>query len=107
MYKAPIELIIGDMNSRLEDGVLKAINNCGVNVDKEQLIMALKNERYQYEKGYNDGVIRIKENKECLIKKLRAKQRGYLDLYDEYMDGEDYRNAQLLEEVINIVKETL
>ena len=42
-----------------------------------------------------------------LIKRLRAKQRGCLELYDEHMDGEDYRNAQLLEEVIDLVKEML
>lgn len=49
----------------------------------------------------------LKMIKVNLIKKLRAKQRGCLELYDEYMEGEDYRNAQLLEEVIDMVKEML
>lgn len=54
--------------------------------------------------SYEADLKMIKVN---LINKLRAKQRGCLELYDEYMDGEDYRNAQLLEEVINMVKEIL
>lgn len=54
--------------------------------------------------SYESDLKMIKVN---LIKKLRAKQRGHIELYDEYMDSEEYRNAQLLEEVIDLVKEIL
>ena len=64
-------------------------------------VEALENDE---EKRYKADLKMIKVN---LIKRLRAKQRGHIELYDEHMDGEDYRNAQLLEEVIDLVKEML
>lgn len=38
-----------------EDGVMKAIAEVGVDVDKEELIRALKYDRQQYQKGYDKG----------------------------------------------------
>lgn len=55
MYKSPIDIIYGQMETQLEGTVLKAIQNVGVNVDKEELIRALKYDREQYEKGFEDG----------------------------------------------------
>ncbi len=55
-----------------------------------------------YDKGYEDAVRQVKED---IIKKLRIKQQWYLNLYDEFLDGEDYRKLLLLEKVIDIVKE--
>ena len=55
MYKSPIDIIYGQMETQLEGTVLKAVQNVGVNVDKEELIRALKYDRNQYDKGYADG----------------------------------------------------
>jgi hypothetical protein len=106
MYECPIDFAFGDIQMQIvkqqENELYMVIQKCGVDVDKEELMRALKYDREQYEKGYEDAVRQVKED---IIKKLRAKQRGCLDLYDEYLDGEDYRNSLLLEEVIDIVKE--
>ena len=59
MWKSPIEIqqdIVRQVDMVVEDGVMKAIQRFDINVDKEELIKALKYDRDQYEKGYQDGV---------------------------------------------------
>ena len=55
-YKSPIEIITGQMRSEVDNGIYKAVQGYGVNVDKEELIRALQYDRGQYEKGYADGL---------------------------------------------------
>ena len=59
MWKSPIEIqqdIVRQVDMVIEDGVMKAIQRFDINVDKEELIKALKYDRDQYEKGYQDGL---------------------------------------------------
>lgn len=55
-YKSPIELIYGDIQIEVEDNVVKAIQGCNIDIDKDELIKALNYDRNQYSKGYEDGV---------------------------------------------------
>lgn len=55
-YKSPIDIIYGETQMQLEGEVLKATQNVGVYVDKEELIKALEYDRDQYNKGYKDGL---------------------------------------------------
>lgn len=55
MYKSPIEIITGKMVTRIDDEIYSAVQNVGINVDREELIKALAYDRGQYEKGYKDG----------------------------------------------------
>ncbi len=55
MYKSPIELIMGSIQTQQEEGILKAVQSVGVNVDKDELIKCLQYDRNQYRKGYEDG----------------------------------------------------
>ena len=59
-YESPIELItnnmITDINTQAENAIFKAVQNVGVNVDKAELLRALKYDRDQYNKGFNDGI---------------------------------------------------
>ena len=57
MYQPPISLIQKDVEFKIEDAVVKAIQKVGVEVDKEELLRALTYDRRQYEKGYGDGLI--------------------------------------------------
>lgn len=106
MYESPINFIFGDIQMQLvkqqENEVCMAVQKCGVDVDKEELIRALQYDREQYEKGYEDALRQVKKD---IIEKLRAEQRWYLGLYDEFLDGEDYRSSLLLEKIMNIVEE--
>ena len=59
MYKSPIEIIYGQTQTQIEGDVFRAIQSYGINVDKEELIRALKYDRDQYEKGYADAMASI------------------------------------------------
>ena len=59
MYKPPIEILMSDIEYQLiqqaEDMLFRAARGCGVNVDRHRLISALRHDREQYEKGYQDA----------------------------------------------------
>ena len=55
MYKSPIDIIYGQMQTQMEGDILRAVQSYGINVDKEELIRALQYDRDQYHKGYADG----------------------------------------------------
>lgn len=55
MYESPVNIIYGEMQTQIEGDVFKAIQNVGIDVNKEELIKALQYDRGQYEKGYSDG----------------------------------------------------
>lgn len=63
MYESPITLITGELKLSLEDGVYKAVRQTGIEVDKDELIKALKYDRRQYEKGYADAKAEQKKGK--------------------------------------------
>jgi hypothetical protein len=68
MYESPIEMISRRMRTQQEENVYKTVLEVGVNVDKDELIKALKYDRDQYNRGYNDGF------RECII--IQANSRA-------------------------------
>lgn len=67
MYVSPINLIIQDIKVKQEKEIFRAIQEYGVEVDKDELIKALEYDRDQYQKGYTDG---IKEFSDQLKRKM-------------------------------------
>jgi len=65
-YESPIEMIYGQMRIESENAICKAVQNVGVNVDKEKLIRALQYDREQYQKGYKDRDEEIVRCKDCI-----------------------------------------
>ena len=55
MYKSPIDIVYGQMQTQMEGDILRAVQSYGINVDKEELIRAMQYDRDQYDKGYADG----------------------------------------------------
>ena len=55
MYKAPIKLISSPPKLNIDGEIYKAIVQCGVSVDKDELIKALQYDHGQYDKGYADA----------------------------------------------------
>lgn len=51
MYESPIELIYKDVQDRLDNDILYAVQKVDIKVNKEELIKALEYDRKQYEKG--------------------------------------------------------
>ena len=54
-YESPIEGIVSNVQMNYEDGIIKAVQSVGFNVNKEELAKALMYDRRQYEKGFADG----------------------------------------------------
>lgn len=55
MYRSPIEIMCGDVKMQMEGDILKIVQSYDINVNKEELIHALKYDRNLYQKGYDDG----------------------------------------------------
>lgn len=60
-YQSPITFAFGEMTSEFikqdEEAVLKAVMRCNVQVDKEELLKALKYDCNQFDKGFNAGFV--------------------------------------------------
>ena len=55
MYESPIKVIQGELETQLEGEILKAVHRVGVTVDRDELIRALRYDRKQYQKGFDDA----------------------------------------------------
>ena len=59
MYNSPIELLIADIQHQIakeqDNEIYKAVVHYIPNINKEELLRALKYDRDQYNKGYADG----------------------------------------------------
>lgn len=82
-YESPIRLIETDiytqMRKQQENDVFEAILKYGIDVDKEELIKALKYDRGQYEKGYADAMAAIVHCKDCSHYKYYRKTSLFID----------------------------
>ena len=73
MYKSPIDIftqtanIVKKMHEKQDEYVYQCVLKTGVNVDKEELIKALKYDREQYSKGYTDGINEFAERLRALM----------------------------------------
>lgn len=60
MYNSPIKIIYEEIARKrqvqMENDVLKVVQSYNIQVDKEELLKALKYDREQYKKGYQDGL---------------------------------------------------
>lgn len=98
MYNSPVKMIIGKMQMQQDGEIFRAVQEIGVNVDKDELLKALKYDRDQYDKGYNDG---IKEFAERLRRKVDE------DINRCYMLGISNvgQLSLFIDEINNLVKE--
>ena len=55
MYESPIKVVQGELETQLEGEILKAVHRVGVAVDRDELIRALRYDREQYQKGFDDA----------------------------------------------------
>lgn len=53
-YESPITMIASQVETKIENDVMTAVQHYDIQVDKEELIKALAYDRGQYEKGYAD-----------------------------------------------------
>lgn len=59
MYESPIDIIYNDIQYKvveeMDKNVVSAVQSYGIDVNKEELLKALRYDRQQYEKGYADA----------------------------------------------------
>lgn len=68
MYESPIKVLQQQMETQLENDILTVVARHGIDVDKEELIKALKYDRDQYDKGFEEG---YRKGIEDLIERIR------------------------------------
>lgn len=105
MYEPPINIIddiVSTINKQLEEGVYKVVCSHYIDVNKGELIRALRYDRDQYDKGYRDGIRKVVEkivieiiNKPCEFKAEQATP--------DFLTGLVYRQN----EIIGIIKDIL
>ena len=85
MYKSPIEILIDDIQHQIvkqqDEEIYKAVLNFVPNVDKEELILALRYDRDQYEKGYADG------KADAIAEVVRCKDCYYFTEHNDFRTG--------------------
>ena len=80
MYESPIDIICSDVQMKLEGEVYKAVQNVGINVDKDELIKALSYDRQQYDKGYADA----KAEQQWIPVKMRPMDSEEREYWEEH-----------------------
>ena len=65
MYEPPIGIIYQQAMMQMENDIYRVVLNHDINVDKEELIRALKYDRGQYKKGHADAMDSIVRCKDC------------------------------------------
>ena len=75
-YKSPIDVFVTDIlhqiESQKDDEIYKAVVSVGINVDKEELLLALRYDRKQYEAGFLAGMAAAKPPIKTNADRLRA-----------------------------------
>lgn len=55
-YRSPIDICVGQWEMTMENEIYKAVQRVDIQVDRDELIKALRYDRDQYNKGYADAV---------------------------------------------------
>lgn len=72
-YKSPIDLIMAQAETDIENGIFRAVQRVDINIDKAELMQALAYDRNQYAKGYHDRDSEIIRCSDC-------RHYGYKDM---------------------------
>ena len=102
MYKSPIDMLVTDIQHQIaeqqDEQIYKAVVSVGINVDKEELIRALNDDRRQYKEGYRDGrlsameeLVRCKDCKQwCRNIGIADSPNGHCFCHDIETNGHDF-----------------
>lgn len=78
-YESPINIYYGEIQQQIENEIMKSVTGVGVHVDKEELLAALRYDRGQYEKGYQDG---LNANKWIPVEERLPEEKGTYLCYE-------------------------
>lgn len=92
MYESPIEVVFSDLVSdavkKADEYIVANVQQVGVKVDKDELIKALRFDRGQYEKGWNDRDNEIVRCKDCRFSHMTY--GGECKSCDMWKDDDDF-----------------
>lgn len=71
-YRPPFHVIVQDIGCKLDGEFMTAVANVGIDVDKQEMLAALKMERDQYKKGFRDGYTAFKRYLKMAARRGRA-----------------------------------
>lgn len=91
MYKPPIEIFTDELKFYYDNNIVEAVQRYDINVDKDELLKALRYDRDQYEKGYADG------KRDAFDQLTRCKDCDYCHEYTKW-NGQDYLGCNRLAE---------
>ena len=81
MYKSPIDLVYDQvftgLKKQMDEDIYKAVLNVGINVDKGELIKALRYDRGQYDQGRKDAMSAITRCADCQHCALDYADQGF------------------------------
>jgi hypothetical protein len=97
MYKAPIKLISSPPKLDIDGEIYKAIVQCSVSVDKDELIKALQYDRGQYDKGYADAKTEVameifeeldgRLDKICIVANKETEYSSFIGIVQQVFDA--------------------
>lgn len=83
MYKSPIDIFYGQIETQIEGEIMKAVQKVHINVDKDELLRALQYDRGQYKKGYDDAIAELEAKSKWIpvTERLPESEGKYLCLW--------------------------
>lgn len=82
-YKSPVTLLLDKFDEKVVDNIYQIVNHYFVDVDKDELLKALRYDRDQYDRGRLDGYREAKKEivhcKDCKWWDNDLDDCGYLD----------------------------
>lgn len=104
-WESPIRMIMGEMQTSIENGAYSVVQQVGFDVDKEELAKALAYSRDQFYKGYRAGFLKAHGT---ISEDLLSEIFGVLMKY-AYKDTNKFKLGDQItytpEEVIDILRE--
>lgn len=82
-YKSPINVFLTDMELQYENEIMTAVQKLHIEVDKKELLKALKYDRNQYEIGFRDGQADMREKIWVRYIKMRNVDGGETYVYHD------------------------
>lgn len=55
MYESPIQIIYDQMQTQIDNEIIRAVQSYNITVNRDELIKALEYDRNQYQKGFEDA----------------------------------------------------
>lgn len=55
MYESPIKIFYSEITTQFDNEIFKAVQRVNITVDRDEIIRALRYDREQYQKGFDDA----------------------------------------------------